>query len=212
MKIKGDFEPLHRVQKSSRSRFFVLKYGIPLILLVLVLMLLNWQSIESYFDESKAPSIEPQIEVSEPLEGTTNQAKDLHFEGVDSNNQPYTLVAKEGFEFEDDHSELKNPHFDLKLNSGEAVTLSAERAKINRSDQKIELIGNVVVTHSTGYEFKTAHAWINLSDSSAYGSDPVTGTGPNGDISSQSGFKLTDKGKKIMFMGRPELFIVKGAK
>lgn len=209
MKLKADQSPSYPIKKASRSRFYLLKYGVPLVLLLIVILLLNWTTFETYFSQPE-PIVEPPKETVTKVEGTTNQAKELHFDGVDSHNQPYTLIAKEGFEFEDNHSELQEPNLTLKLNSGETVTLSAAFAKINRAEQLVELIGNVVVTHSTGYVFKTEHAWINLTDSSAFGDNPVTGKGPNGDIASQAGFKLTDKGDKIKFMGRPELHIQKG--
>lgn len=212
MKLKGEFSPLYQIQKVSRFRVYALKFGVPVALLIVVLLLLNWSSIESYFSAIELEKVEVLKQEAPKVEGATNQAKNLHFDGVDSNNQPYTLIAKEGFEFEDSHSELQDPHLTLKLNSGEVVTLSSNKAKFERSKQKIELIGNVVVTHSSGYNFKTEHAWIDLTDSSAVGHDPVTGYGPNGDIYSQAGFQLTEKGDKIKFMGRPELYIVKGAK
>ncbi len=213
MKLKGEFLPLYQVKKPSRLGVQFLKFGVPITLLVLVFLILYWPSIEAYFNPTnKEEKIETITQPVPQAQGVTNQAKNLHFDGVDSHNQPYTLIANEGFEFEDTHSELKNPKLTLKLNSGEIVTLSAENAKYERSKQKVELIGNVVVTHSTGYNFRTDHAWIDLTDSSALGHDPVTGSGPNGEIYSQAGFQLTEKGDKIKFMGRPELHILKRGK
>lgn len=212
MKLKGEFSPLHQIQKSSRSHISALKYGIPVALFLLIILLLNWPSIESYFKPPEQEQIEHIKPITPKIEGTTNQAKNLHFDGVDSHNQPYTLIAKEGFEFDDNHSELQAPHLTIKLNSGEIVTLSADKSNFERAQQKIELIGNVVVTHSSGYNFKTERAWIDLNDSSAIGHDPVRGYGPNGDIYSQEGFRLTEKGDKIKFMGRPELHILKESK
>lgn len=210
MKLKGEFSPLHQIQKTSRSRIYNLKYVFPIALLLLIIILLNWPSIEVYFKAPEPEKIETTKPIPPKVEGTTNQAKNLHFDGVDSHNQPYTLIAKEGFEFDDSHSELQSPHLTLNLNSGEIVTLSADKSNFEKTKQKIELIGNVVVTHSSGYNFKTDRAWIDLNDSSAIGHDPVTGYGPNGDIYSQEGFQLTEKGDKIKFMGRPELHIRKG--
>lgn len=219
MKIPTDlkppsFKPQLRVIKTSRKGIIWLKIGLPIILVLLISIMVFWPNVKTYFlDKSNREDVLKTVQSKfNQKEGLTNQAKNIHFDGVDTNNQPYVLIAKEGVEYENNKSKLKYPHLTIHLNSGESVTLSATKSIFDRNTQILELTGNVVLTHSSGYHFSTEHAWANLADSSAYGHDPVTGTGPQGDIFAQTGFLLTEKGDKIKFMGRPELKIFKQEK
>lgn len=212
MKIPSNFTPSHRVIKTSRRRVAWLKIGLPILLISLISIMFFWQNINNYFVSTPRPDEVLKTVQSKfnQKKGLINQAKNIHFDGVDANKQAYVLIAKEGVEYENDKSKLRHPHLTIHLNSGETVTLSAKKSIYDRKTHLLEMIGNVTLTHSSGYHFTTARAWANLADSSAYGHDSITGTGPQGDIFAQTGFLLTEKGDKIKFMGRPELKIFNG--
>lgn len=215
MKLKaGDSSLQHSFIKTSRRGIVGLKIVLPAVLVLILMVMIFWPHINEHLLSKKvdAEVINTVQKKFAQKQGLTNQAKNIHFDGVDSHQQPYVLVANEGVEYENNRSKLKMPVLTIHLNSGEIVTLSSEKSVYDRKKQLLELIGNVVLTHSTGYEFTTPHAWANLADSSAYGEDPVTGVGPQGDIFAQMGFLLTEKGDKIKFMGRPELKIFEGTK
>jgi lipopolysaccharide export system protein LptC len=209
MQLRGERQSNYRVKNPSRLGVVALKYGIPGALIFLVFLLFYWPSITSYLIQAP-PEGTREIPKEPPIdEEALKRAKNLHFEGIDQHNQPYTLVAQEGVEFENSPSELQKPHLTLKLNSGETVTLTSDMAKFDRPQQKVELIGHVIVIHSSGHQFETSRAWIDLENSSAFGHDPVNGKGPNGQVYSHAGFQLTEKGDKIKLMGRPELYIMR---
>lgn len=215
MKLKaGDSSLHHGFIKTSRKGIVGLKIALPIVLVLIVLVMVFWPHINEYYFSEKVDTevINTVQKKFAQKQGLTNQAKNIHFDGIDSHQQPFVLVAKEGVEYEDSRSKLKKPILTIHLNSGEIVTLSSDKSVYDRKDQLLEMTGNVVLTHSTGYQFTTEHAWANLADSSAYGEDPVKGVGPQGDIFAQTGFLLTEKGDKIKFMGRPELKIFEGAK
>ena len=104
---------------------------------------------------------------------------------------------------------LTTPHLTLFLKSGAIVVLKSDKAYFNQKDNLVELLDHVVLTHSTGYEFNTSQAWINLNNMESFGEKPIEGQGPAGHIQAPDGFKLWDNGDKIKFLGRSELIILK---
>jgi lipopolysaccharide export system protein LptC len=204
-----------KIYQSQSKRNQKLKHLLPLLTLVLVVGIAFWPTLHRWLSPPPPPKIVSTIKqesLENHKESTGNEARDLYFDGVDRNNQPYTLTAKQGVESAEGFVELTTPKLVLKLNSGKIVTLTADKAIFYKDQQKIELIDQVKLTHTTGYEFVTKKAWLDMKDSSAFGHDPITGTGPQGDIRAPGGFKLTDKGDKVLFIGRPELMIHKGNK
>ncbi|WP_010298578.1 LPS export ABC transporter periplasmic protein LptC [Candidatus Odyssella thessalonicensis] len=196
-------------QNKRRSK---LKYILPTLTLLLIVIIAYWPHIHRWISPPPPPKIVPNlppVSLEKPKESVVNEAREIHFDGVDKSNQPYTLTAEQGTEFKEGTIELINPKLQLRLNSGQSVALIADKAVFYKEQQKIELINHVKLTHTTGYEFITEKAWLDMTSSTAFGHEPISGKGPQGKIFAKKGFKLTDKGEKISFMGRPELLIEK---
>ena len=105
---------------------------------------------------------------------------------------------------------MVKPQLTLNLESGNIATLTATEGNYDKNKDLLMLKGEVVVTHSTGYQFITSLAWIDLTHSISYGNQPVQGEGPNGIINAKGGFQLSDKGDRVFFSGRPELILRMG--
>ncbi len=71
--------------------------------------------------------------------------------------------------------------------------------------------GHVVVTHDLGYRLETELAVVDIPAARAYGDRPVSGTGPEGDLSG-SGFEILDKGQTVKVLGRSKLIIKETSK
>lgn len=166
-----------------------------------------WPSIKDYFERSSSTFISEEYKKSIVRQETKSRAKDIRFYGADKSNQPYTLNAEEGDENTSGIVFLTKPQLTLNLKSGNIATLTATDGEYDRNKDLVTLRGEVIVTHSLGYQFVTSLAWIDLTQSVAHGDKPVHGDGPNGIIDSHNGFRLSDNGEKVIFLGRPELIL-----
>jgi len=178
-----------------------------------------WPSVKSYFKTASSviPALSPlPTDLNKPKEvmahETKNSAQDIRFFGTDKSNQPYLLIADKGHENHSGIVFLTKPQLTLTLQSGDIATLNATEGTYDKNKELIMLTGDVVITHSAGYQFVTSLAWIDLTKSIAYGDQLVQGEGPNGTIYAKGGFQLFDKGDKITFIGRPELILKTGKK
>ena len=204
------------MQKFAKRPTSRLKRLFPATAILIVALIVFWPNLRNLISPKAVSSpalistIAQTHQENPPQQEISNEARDLHFEGVDKNNQPYTLTTTQGTEFKEGTIELTSPKLTMKLNSGATVTLNSDKAIYDKTAEKIELIDNVHLVHSTGYDFTTKRAWLNMANSVAYGHDPIQGTGPQGKLYAKDGFNLADKGNKISLMGRPELFFKKG--
>lgn len=133
--------------------------------------------------------------------------------GSDKDDQPYSVTADIARKLAEnaENIELDAPKADILLEDQTWLVLSANRGVYERADESLDLIGNVILYHDSGYEFLTETAKIDLEKSAAEGHQPITGQGPFGNVQAE-GFRLIDKGKTIFFTGKSKLVIYPGAK
>ena len=123
--------------------------------------------------------------------------------GVDQEQRPYVITADDASQANGAALDvnLNAPKADITLSNGAWVQLSAKTGIYRRDNSQLDLDGDVSLFHDSGSEFHTATAHIDLKAGSARGSDPISGQGPQGDISGE-GFEMVDHGARILFTGR----------
>jgi lipopolysaccharide export system protein LptC len=82
------------------------------------------------------------------------------------------------------------------------MSLTADRGEYHQDIQILQLFGNVTLIDDRGYTFVTPHATVNTQTMDAHGEDPVSGTGPLGNLLA-SGFQIKDNGANITFVRGP---------
>jgi lipopolysaccharide export system protein LptC len=86
------------------------------------------------------------------------------------------------------------------LSSGAWVYLRADRGRYDRAARKLDLYGAVTLYHDNGTMMRTDQAEVLLDAGSAQGDAPVAAQGPFGTLVSE-GFRLTDRGARMVFTG-----------
>jgi len=134
------------------------------------------------------------------------------FQGIDDDNQPYTVTTESAHEIKPDSRiyALESPAADLALKDGTWAMLRAPEGTFDRNVDVLKLQGGVSGFHDTGYEFTTSAARVLLREGKAEGDDPAFGHGPAGEIEGAQGFVATDKGRRILFKGKARLLIRPG--
>lgn len=203
---KRNFSPrmmlhdIHALKVRSR-KIERLKYSLPGIALIALVTLISWPHLKKWMHASK-----PTLVQAASIPVTNNTATRPEFKSTDNKNQPYTITADHGIETSVEEIHLINPKMVMHLKSGDQVTLTANSGKLNKATNKLHLEGKVTLTHSQGYAFQTAQAWIDCNQGSAHGDMPISGDGPTGVIEA-NGFRLTERGTKVSFIGRTQLLL-----
>lgn len=136
------------------------------------------------------------------------QLSNARYQGVDAENQPFTVTADGVRQAQVDAEEvlLTKPKADIMLSDQSWAALTAENGRFNRETQQLTLTGDVSFFHDLGYEFRTNSATVDMAKGEAEGPDPVDGQGPFGQVEAE-GFKVFDKGARILLTGKSKLLI-----
>jgi lipopolysaccharide export system protein LptC len=186
------------------TRFVALmKVALPLAAGILVLLVVIWPQLQKRSEGFRLEAAGPTLPDS--------QGQDMinaRYNGIDQEGRPYTVTAESATqpESQSDAVNLTAPKADLTTDGGAWLALSAETGLYHRKASALDLAGNVNGFHDQGYEFYTRTARVDLKAGTAAGDDPVAGHGPLGEMKG-SGFRITERGKRMLLTGKSQLTI-----
>ena len=189
----------------SYSRFVgMMRITLPLVALVIVVLVIAWPQL----GEKKSEKFRLDVSKVTTEDSGGQQMVNARFTGTDSNGRPFTVTADTAAQQKKipDFLDMAFPKADMTMKSGAWVALSAEKGVYDRKTEKLKLTDNVTVFHDSGYEFKTSTATVDLTTSSATGSEPIAGQGPGGTLAA-TGFKILDRGNVLLFTGKSRLVL-----
>jgi len=128
--------------------------------------------------------------------------RNLHFTGLDTNNEPYSLTAlkatrpgglKNIYDFD-------NPQGEITLANGSWLSGKAQYGRFDQDTRRLWLGGDVELFHDKGYQFTTDEAQVDLNGNNAWGASPVLIQGGFGEIRGK-GFRMLNSGKVMVITG-----------
>jgi lipopolysaccharide export system protein LptC len=136
----------------------------------------------------------------------------LHFTGLDSQNQHYSITALKATRVVHDSGmyDLDKPEGEIELNSGAWIAGKAQAGRLDETNHRLWLGGNVHMFHDLGYEFTTSEAQVDMANHNAWGDKPVVLQGSFGEIHGK-GFQLYDSGNVIVIKGPAKAILTPGA-
>jgi len=195
---------------SFYSRFVrVMKLGLPAVAALLLGAILLWPQLQA--DRNR---FHVALSGLDPRHPDRLRVVNARFQGTDSDAQPYTVTAESAHEVDPGSRviALEAPTADLALKDGTWVIARAPQGTFDRDRDLLNLMGGVSVFHDSGYAFSSPTARILMRDGMAEGDDPATAYGPAADIKSDTGFRITDRGSRILFKGKSRLILRPGVK
>ncbi|MDE3017147.1 MAG: LPS export ABC transporter periplasmic protein LptC [Pseudomonadota bacterium] len=178
------------------TRFVALSKHFLWILVTVIVVLLVWITEDNSGDNG-ARLVFSSIPKSGNLK---NIMVKPHYQGVDANNRPYTVLAEKATQLDAQTVAMAAARADMTLASGAWVALNAGTATLNLQSKQLVLRDGVDVFYDGGYEFRTDHAHVDIQQGTAYGDAPVEGQGPPGTLKAD-GFSVTGRGQIIHFNG-----------
>ncbi len=178
-----------------------LKLALPAIAAGLVMLVFLWPQLNPNNSRFRLTPMRVGIE-----DFQDQRLVNPRYTGVDANNQPFAVTAAAATQASttDETLNLQDPKADITLSNGTWLALIAEAGAYNQKAQSLELLGSVSLFHDQGYEVSTSRASIDLAAGTAQGNEAVSGHGPAGMIEAE-GFRLFDKGERILFTGKARL-------
>lgn len=127
-------------------------------------------------------------------------------QGVDDNQQPYTVTADQAIQQDADHVDLTKLQADISLKDGSWVNIIANSGAMNVTGKTIDLKGNVQMYHDSGVTFITEAAMVDFGNGMITGDSQINGQGGTGTLRADS-FKIWSKQKVLRFNGHVKVVI-----
>ena len=187
---------------------WLLKVLLPTVAFSLVALVITWSHIRKTDGAFKVG-----VSLVQPEDAHNLRMVNARYAGRSRSKQPYLVTASTALQDRPnaDVIHLVDPKGDITMKSGAWVALTAPKGDYLQGRQMLDLAGGVTLFHDSGLEFNSDTAHIDLKQSTAMGTDPVTGHGPAADITSQ-GFKVFDSGQRVIFTGKAHLTLYRKAK
>ncbi len=180
---------------SRYTRFVALIKRFLWVLVAGIVGLVVW--IASGIGDKGARMVFSHIPKSENLENIMSKP---HYQGIDLNNNPYTVIAEKAVQQDKDTVLLSTISADMARPGDKWVALTARSGTLNTETKQMTLTGGVNLFYEGGYEFESDHAQVDINKGAAYGDSPVNGRGPLGTLKADS-FEIRDRGDSIRFNG-----------
>ncbi len=127
-----------------------------------------------------------------------------HYQGVDVNNQPFTVTAEQAIQLDKENVSLVKVRGDMTLHNGVWIAVDANTGELNITNKQLELHDHVNLFYEGGYEFRSNFAHVDIQKGNAYGNMPVEGQGPPGTLTADS-FDISERGAVIRFHGNVKM-------
>lgn len=167
---------------SSHDRLIKgMKYGLPalagLMLAFLALIPLEQRKEVSFLvDKNKIEQAGERLKV-----------ESAQYRGQDEEGRPFVLDARSAIQASsaDPVLEIADMSAQLQFSDGPA-RITADRARFNPDENKVDVIGPVLVVAANGYRLLTSDVLVDLEDRSLQSRGAVTGQMPQGNFSADS--------------------------
>jgi len=179
------------------TRFVIFGKHFLWVMLALLIVMVGWIATYNSEEGSKRIVFTSAPQVTAPLE---NLMMNPRYQGLDSHNQPYNILADHATQIDETHLMLDAVRAEITQHDGTWIALNAKNGAISIDEKQLDLTGGVELFSDTGYQVRTDHAHVDIRQGSAYGDAHVEGQGPAGTLQADS-FEAQDRGQVMRFKG-----------
>ncbi len=129
------------------------------------------------------------------------------FIGLDKEKKPFKISAAKATKLNNSTEvfDLEEPKGEI-TNDSDVFYMSGNFGVFNKSNQFLEISGDVTFSDKKSFTFNTSEAEMDFKKEVLLGHKKVTGKKKNSHITSE-GFKILNKGDKIIFTGKSKLLL-----
>jgi lipopolysaccharide export system protein LptC len=179
------------------SRFVsMVKIGLILVALLLSALLIALPFFSSAHKNYKLTF--SHIETSEDEAAPT--MVNPRFQGIDNKDQPYSVTAARAIQESEEILLLEKIAADVSFENEEWISLLASEGTFFTTGQILDILGDVTLFSSEGYDIRTESAQVDFERGEMFGSTKITGNGPLGSLEADS-FAVESESKNIVFNG-----------
>lgn len=208
--MKRTYKPGWRSKESRQSHGFVkrmmlwnLKVALPIAIACVLALIFLWPKVAKFIEDSGKPQTMERILSTNPQ--LENKLIGPKLESTDQKGRPFRVQAEYATNVNEENSDFVNPSGQMQLEDGSILSFTSKTGIYHKKEELLELFDDVNVKTDKGYDLKTRYMKIFLNENKGEGHEPVHGTGPTGETIDAEGFRITDKGDIIDFLGKTKI-------
>lgn len=184
-----------------------MRFALPICALIIVVIVIAWPKMEVAITPVTPTN------VAQNAKATQNELINPRFEGVDSNNNPYALIATRAVQSQQnpDMLLLDAPIGDVDLGNQEKLIVTANKGNYRQNAGILFLEGDVKLRHSTGYDMDTTRLLLDTKARETRTDQPVKIVGPAGTLDA-TGLDARNAEGLIIFTGPAKLVLKESMK
>ena len=190
-----------RVNRAYSRAVRLLQMLLPLLALAIVAIVMTWPRM----GDTVAPI--PRENVIPDTMGR-NELIDARYESINRDGQPYIVTAARAIQEKSDSDVilLNRPAANFTSRPGTVLNVRSADGTYSQIDQTLLLEGQVILTQTGGYEFRSEKLDINLKSSRAITNLDVSGAGPEGTLTAK-GMEADNATGTIIFTGPAKMVL-----
>ncbi len=190
----------HLFSRLGRYTRFVLysKWFLGVFALGLLASLIGWPLLTKDRSGIRMSFIDNNVRKGE--KATSPIMTNPEYRGTSAAGELYKINGLRGTQVTQDLAVIDQVEAQMLRKNGGWLSLTSDKAEYRKEIKKMELIGNVTTIDDRGYTFLTSRATIDTKNNDVDGNEPISGTGPLGNLLASS-FKIRDKGNHLIFKG-----------
>ncbi|MDX1975627.1 MAG: LPS export ABC transporter periplasmic protein LptC [Rickettsiales bacterium] len=129
-----------------------------------------------------------------------------HYQGIDENNQPYTITATQAVQKTANTVVMDDVTADMLQNDGKWIALKSKVGEYNTDERSLVLSGGISLFADGGFEFRTKEAIMHMKTGITEGNSHIEGQGAPGIITADR-FTMDNKQHIIRFNGSVRMIL-----
>lgn len=199
------FTPRARNVRGGRGHSIlvgILKLLLPLLAIVLIGLVIMWPTIEDQVEAGPTPDT-PEFQASGEA-----QIINPRFTGLDDEGRPFEIEGDLAYQDINNPEliDLDNLRGTITLSEGDTARVEAQYGHFDRTKGRVELHGDVVVSHNQGAVFRTDEIMVDINTNQVWGNQPVEAASDEATVTA-AGFEVQDGGATIIFRGPARMVV-----
>jgi len=180
-----------------------LKVILPLAVMIILAAIFLWPRIEKMLSNKQQPKTIERILKENPL--LENKVIHPKFNSLDKKGRPFLVEAEFATNLNDEKTDFVKPSGNVKLDDGSTMSFSGDTGFYHKKAEMLEVFDHVHIKTDKGYDLKTNYMKLFPKENIGEGHLPIEGHGPSGETIKAEGFKITNKGDIIEFLGKTQI-------
>lgn len=176
---------------------------LPIAILFSLATIFIWPKLTHLFAKKSQSQVIGKVLKDNPL--LEDMIINPQLDSLDKKGRPFLIQAESASNLNNKKIDFIKPSGHMQLEDGSVMNFAGDKGNYTKEEDVLEVFDNIQIQTDKGYNLKTEYMRLHPKENIGQGDKPIFGTGPSGETIEADGFKITDKGDIIEFLGKTKI-------